>query len=76
MTFFCLDDLEGRGLMEGRWTFSHPLGPARVENPRYPESAVAYTRPWMIEAARSAGFAEADVILPNYQSTIACRKGA
>jgi hypothetical protein len=41
-----------------------------------PESAVSHPRPWMIEAARSAGFAEADVILPNYQSTIACRKGA
>jgi hypothetical protein len=35
----------------GRWTFSHPVGPARA-----------------------AGFAEADVILPNYQSTIACQK--
>ena len=76
MTFFCLDDLERLGLMGGRWTFSHPVGPARVENPRYPESAVGYPRSWMIEAAKSAGFAEADVILPNSQSTIACRKGA
>jgi SAM-dependent methyltransferase len=76
MTFFCLDDLEGLGLMEGRWTFSHSVGAARVENARYPESAVSYTRSWMVDAARSAGFAEADVILPNYQSTIACRKGA
>jgi SAM-dependent methyltransferase len=76
MTFFCLDDLERLGLMGGRWTFSHPVGPAWVENPRYPESAVAYARSWMIEAARSAGFAEADVILPNYQSSIVCRKAA
>jgi SAM-dependent methyltransferase len=76
MTFFCLDDLKRLDFMEGRWTFSHTVGAARVENPRYPESAVAYTGAWMIEAARSAGFAEADVILPNYQSTIACRKGA
>jgi hypothetical protein len=30
----------------------------------------------MIEAAGSAGFAEADVILPSYQSTIVCRKAA
>lgn len=75
MTFFCLDDLDHLGLLGGRWTFNHSVGPARVESPRYPESAVAYTRSWMIEAARSAGFAEADVILPSYQSTIACRKG-
>ncbi len=76
MTFFCLDDLEELNLMEGRWTFRHAVGSARVENLRYPESAVAYTRSWMIEAALSAGFAEADVILPNYQSTIACRTGS
>ncbi|OBA92793.1 hypothetical protein A5662_20880 [Mycobacteriaceae bacterium 1482268.1] len=75
MTFFCLDDLARLGLIGGRWTFSHTVGPARVENPRYPEAAVAYTRSWMIEAAEAAGFAEADVILPNFQSTIACRKG-
>jgi hypothetical protein len=30
----------------------------------------------MIEAAQSVGFADADVILPYSQSTIACRKGA
>jgi SAM-dependent methyltransferase len=76
MTFFCLEDLERLGLLDGRWTFRHPVGPARVENPRYPESAVAYSRSWMIEAARSVGFSEADVILPSHQSTIACRKGA
>ena len=35
------------------------------------ESAVPHPRPWMIEAALSAGFAEADVIRPNYQSAIA-----
>lgn len=76
MTFFCLDDLEHLGLTQGRWTFRHSVGPARVENPRYPESAVAYARSWMIEAARSAGFAQADVILPSHQSTIVCRKGS
>ena len=75
MTFFCLEDLDRLGLMEGRWTFRHRVGPARVENERYPEGAVAYGRDWMIEAARAAGFAEADVRLPSYQSTIACRKG-
>lgn len=76
MTFFCLDDLDGLGLLGGRWTFGHTLGAARVENLRYPEAAVGYTRAWMTEAAQSAGFAEADVILPSSQSTIACRKGA
>jgi len=76
MTFFCLDDLERLGLMGGRWTFSHSVGAARVENADYPESAVGYTRSWMVQAAQSAGFAEANVSLPNFQSTIVCRKGA
>ena len=74
MTFFCLDDLEQLGLLGDRWTFQYEIGDARVENERYPESAVACTQAWMVEAARKVGLVEGDVILPSYQSTIACRK--
>ena len=70
MTFFCLDDLERLGLLGGRWTFQHPLGAALVESSKYPESAVAYQREWMLGAAREAGFSSAAVILPATQSTL------
>jgi SAM-dependent methyltransferase len=72
MTFFCLDDLEEQGLLGERWTFRHSRGAARVENDRFPESAVAYRRAFMLEEARRAGFSEARIILPWYQSTIEC----
>ena len=74
MTFFCVDDLESRGLLGGRWTFQHPVGAARVENRKYPESAVAYPKGWMMAAAREAGFGSVSVILPGYQSTLECIK--
>ncbi len=74
MTFFCLDDLERLGLLGNRWTFRFPRGAARVENDRYPESAVAYARDFMLEEARRAGFSQASVVLPSYQSTLECIK--
>ncbi|MFN2634927.1 MAG: class I SAM-dependent methyltransferase [Thermoanaerobaculia bacterium] len=73
MTFFCMDDLRALDLLGGRWSFSHGIGPAFVENRSYPESAVAYARDWMLAAANAAGFREARVILPSYQSTLECR---
>jgi SAM-dependent methyltransferase len=74
MTFFCMEDLEERNLLGGRWTFRHPMGAARVEHPKYPESAVAYSREWMLDAARACGFSSASVILPAHQSTLECIK--
>lgn len=74
MTFFCVDDLQSLGLLGGRWTFKHRLGAARVENRKYPESAVAYPKEWMTDAARDAGFGSVSVILPGYQSTLECIK--
>jgi hypothetical protein len=56
-TFFCLEDLDALGLLGRRWTFAHNLGAAAVENLRHPESAVAYARAWIEEAAKQAGFA-------------------
>jgi SAM-dependent methyltransferase len=74
MSFFCLDDLEALGLLGGRWTFRHTLGAARVENEKYPESAVAYRKEWIVDLARRQGFSAVDVILPQHQSTLRCVK--
>ncbi|CAA9311266.1 MAG: hypothetical protein AVDCRST_MAG68-1234 [uncultured Gemmatimonadetes bacterium] len=74
MTFFCLEDMEELQLLGGRWTFRHTVGAARVENQKYPESAVAYPREWMMEAARRQGFSSVEVILPAHQSTLRCVK--
>ncbi len=73
-TVFCLDDLEEQGNLGGRWTFGHRVGAAHVENQRFPESAVAYTRAWMIDAARAAGFSQADVLAASYHSILLCTK--
>jgi len=73
-TVFCLDDLEEQDLLGDRWTFEHQLGAARVENPRYPESAVAYPRTWMLDAARDAGFSQAEVLAASYHSILLCTK--
>lgn len=72
MTFFCLDDLETLGMLGHRWSFCHAIGAARVEDERYPESAVAYSKSWMINAARDAGFESAEVVAPSYQSSLIC----
>ncbi len=57
MTFFCMEHLElGR-----RWTFQHRRGDAYIENPRYPEAAVAYHEAFMTESASNCGFREVTV---------------
>jgi hypothetical protein len=73
-TIFCLDDLEEQGKLGSRWTFEHQIGAARVENPRFPESAVAYPRAWMVEAARDAGFSHTEVLAASYHSILLCTK--
>lgn len=74
MTYFCLEDMEALGLLGGRWTFEHRMGAARVENVKYPESAVAYSRDWIMEAARRHGFSDVQTVLPAHQSTLRCVK--
>jgi SAM-dependent methyltransferase len=54
MTFFCLDSVT-RG---NRWTFQHKVAEAHVENIKYPEAAVAYTREFMETLCRSVGFSD------------------
>ena len=74
MTYFCLEDMQALGLLGGRWTFAHPMGAARVENLKYPESAVAYPRDWIMDAARRHGFSDVQTVLPAHQSTLRCVK--
>lgn len=74
MTYFCPEDMEAQGLLGGRWTFEHRVGAALVENLEYPESAVAYSREWMEEAARRHGFGDVRTVLPAHQSTLRCVK--
>ena len=70
MSFFCLDSV-GR---DGRWTFQHRIGDAYVENMKYPEAAVAYTRQFMGDQCRSTGFSEVSINETPTQSTVTCRK--
>lgn len=70
MTFFCMDDLRDLEILGGRWTFKHQVGPAFIENEKYPEAAVAYDRSWMIQAFEEAGFTDVRTELPDFQSTI------
>ncbi len=70
MTFFCLDSVE-RG---NRWTFQHKIGEACVENIKYPEAAVAYTRKFMEELCHSVGFSDVSIIESKGQSSLVCRK--
>lgn len=70
MSFFCLDTVK-RG---DRWTFRHKIGDAYVENLEYPEAAVAYTRDFMENLGRSAGFGDVRILANEGQSTFLCRK--
>jgi len=52
MSYFCRDTVA----IGDRWTFQHRIGPAYVENLKYPEAAVAYDRRYLEELFRSSGF--------------------
>jgi SAM-dependent methyltransferase len=73
MTFFCLEDMAAHGELGGRWTFPHRIGRSRVQDRRYPEAAVAYEREFLLDAAKSAGFEEAEVLPYPIQSMLVCR---
>jgi SAM-dependent methyltransferase len=53
-TFSCIEHVE----LGGRWTFQHRRGNAYIENPQYPEAAVAYHEAFMTELAIDCGFRE------------------
>ncbi len=73
MTVFCMDHLAEGGL-GGRWTFKHRRGEAYVENPAYPEAAVAYTLEWIRDTCVGAGLTDVEVIKGGGQSLIRARK--
>ncbi len=73
MTFFCVEDLQDSHLLGGRWTFKHRIQNAFVEDLRYPEAAVAYTRDFLVRMGRDAGFLHCEVH-PGMQSVLICRK--
>ena len=70
MTFFCLDSV---GLGD-RWSFKHKIGNAYVEDLKYPEAAVAYSREFMENLGKSTGFSDVSVNTNQAQSTFVCRK--
>jgi SAM-dependent methyltransferase len=59
-TFFLIDHLGP--LMGDRWTFGHEVGRCRVQSLRYPEAAVAYRRPDVVELFAEHGFSTLDVL--------------
>ncbi len=70
MSFFCLDYIQ-KG---GRWTFTHQVGQAHVENAKYPEAAIAYTAQYMAQIARDCEFREVSIHGSPGQSTLVARK--
>jgi SAM-dependent methyltransferase len=70
MTFFCLDSVD----LGKRWTFNHRIGEAFIQDIKYPEAAVAYTREFMERLCYSVGFSDVSVIEDHSQSSLICRK--
>ena len=74
MGVFCIDDMRDSGTLGNRWTFVHRSGEAFIENVKYPEAAVGYTREYLEEVARGFGFKSAEVRINHPQSLLVCRK--
>ncbi|MHC4128346.1 MAG: class I SAM-dependent methyltransferase [Planctomycetota bacterium] len=72
MTVFCMDHLEPK--RGGRWTFRHRRGEACLEDPRYPEAAVAYSKAFLESACAQAGFSEIELCYVGGQSLLRARK--
>lgn len=71
MTVFCREHVD----LGGRWTFQHRYGRAFVQDPRYPEAAVAYPEQVLLEIAGAVGFASAKVERGQWsQSRLICRR--
>lgn len=67
---FCIDHLHRLGRrFGGRWTFRHRAGEAWVENPRYPEAAVAYDSGSLLSHCQHIGFRDTRVE-PGRQSVL------
>jgi SAM-dependent methyltransferase len=70
MNFFCLEHVE----LGNRWTFRHRRGNAYIENPQYPEAAVAYHEAFMTELAIDCGFREVAVRSKGIATELVARK--
>lgn len=74
MSVFCIEDMHEASLVGDRWTFAHRIENALVENPKFPEAAVAYSRDFLVKVGREAGFAECEVRVSVPQGGLICRK--
>src|SRR5271165_5337923 len=77
MSCFCIEDLRDANWLGDRWTFKDRIQNAFVENLKYPEAAVAYSRDFLVKIAREAGFVDCEVRAagrPVFQSVLFCRK--
>jgi ubiquinone/menaquinone biosynthesis C-methylase UbiE len=72
LSVFCLEHADQSP--GSRWSFSHAVGPARVENLRYPEAAVAYPLAWLESTCRACGFSGVEVMPSSVQTMLVCRK--
>jgi SAM-dependent methyltransferase len=70
MSFFCLEHVE-KG---NPWTFSHPVGNAFVDDPKFPEAAVAYRQDYLIGLAKELGFRDVMLSGRPVQSFLIARK--
>lgn len=72
-TFFLLDHLGH--LLGDRWTFSHEADGCWLENPKYPEAAVAFREKDVAEMFRSEGLDMVEVLdTADHQQTIIFRR--
>jgi SAM-dependent methyltransferase len=70
LTFLCMEHLElGR-----RWTFQHRSGDAYIEDPQYPEAAVAYHEAFMTKLVIDCGFRDVTVRSVGVTTELVARK--
>jgi len=62
MSFFSFDRMAKDGLLGGRYTFKHRNFNAYVENPKYPEAAVAYENDFLCSKRQEIGFSDIQII--------------
>ncbi|MGI8803854.1 MAG: methyltransferase domain-containing protein [Solirubrobacteraceae bacterium] len=70
MTVFCLEHIQRFPEFGRRWTFRNRIGDARVGNPRHAEAAAAYEEAYLVETARRAGVAGAEIRPYGHQAWI------
>jgi hypothetical protein len=72
-TFFLLEHVQA--LLGDRWTFAHELDGCWVENPRYPEAAVAYRQTDVVDLFAGHGLDLVEVAdVDRHQQTVVFRR--